>query len=80
MPTALPFLLAACAASTPGDIAAPPEALMAPCAAPLRLPQRDATQAEVERWWGHDRSALRDCAARHGLLIDWAEGQMAARP
>lgn len=71
-------LLAACSGSTPADLAPPPEALMAPCAAPMALPLRDATQAEVERWWGRDRSALRACAARHGALVGWAEGQLSA--
>jgi hypothetical protein len=71
-------LLAACAGSTPADLSPPPDALLASCAAPLSLPDRDATQAEVERWWGRDRSALRACAARHGGLVAWAEGQLAA--
>ncbi|MBK5928583.1 hypothetical protein [Rhodobaculum claviforme] len=64
----------------PADLAPPPPALVAPCAAPVALPDRDATQAEVERWWGADRAALGDCAARHALLADWAAGQIAARP
>ena len=73
-------LLAACGGSTPADLAPPAAVLMAPCAGPVALPHRDATQAEVEHWWGRDRSALRDCAARHGLLAEWAGGQLSATP
>jgi len=78
MPTVCLCLLAACGGSTPADLAPPPEALTAACAGPVALPHRDATQAEVERWWGRDRSALRACAERHALLADWAAGQLAA--
>lgn len=78
MPAGWLCLLAACSGSTVADLAPLPEALTAPCPAPLSLPARDATQAEVESWWGRDRSALRDCAARHTLLADWAAGQAAA--
>lgn len=80
MPTGLLCLLAACSGSAPADLAPPPAAVIAPCDAPLALPRRDATQAEVERWWGRDRSALRACRARHALLAAWAVGQAAARP
>ncbi|MGY6634064.1 MAG: Rz1-like lysis system protein LysC [Alkalilacustris sp.] len=80
MPGALLCLLAACTASAPADLAPPPPALLDPCALPTPLPHRDATQAEVEHWWGEDRSALRRCGARHALLVEWATGQLAARP
>ena len=73
-------LLAACGASAPADLTRPPPELMAACGVPVALPDRAATQAEVERWWGADRSALRSCGARHGLLAEWAAGQLAARP
>ena len=69
---ALPCLLGACGASTPVDVPPPPAEMVSRCAAPLSLPARDATQAEVERWWGRDRAALRDCADRHAALSDWA--------
>jgi hypothetical protein len=65
-------LLAACSVSVPVEVPPPPAALVVPCDLPLALPGRDATQAEVERWWGRDRAALRDCAERHGLLVRWA--------
>ena len=80
MPTGCLCLLAACSGSTPADLAPPPEALTASCAVPLALPARDATQAEVERWWGRDRAELRACGERHALLADWAAGQVAAGP
>ncbi len=72
-------LLAACNGSTPAELAPPPAALLSPCERPASLPGRDATQAEVERWWGADRSALRACADRHQLLADWALGQAEVR-
>lgn len=74
MPAGSLCLLAACSASVPVEVQPPPAALVEPCALPLALPVRDATQAEIERWWGADRSALRNCADRHGLLARWAEG------
>ena len=77
--SALPFLLAACGASTGADLATPPDGLRAPCPAPSALPARDMTQAEVEIAWGRDRDALRDCAERHALLVEFIEGQRAAR-
>lgn len=55
------YLLAACRGSVPGDVPLPPAALLVPCDLPVKLPGRDATQAEVERWWGSDRAALREC-------------------
>lgn len=71
-------LLGACSGSVPADLPAPPASLAVPCALPVTLPDRDATQAEAEHWWGRDRSALRNCAARHDGLVAWAEGQRAA--
>lgn len=78
MPILWLCLLAACGDSTAADLAPPPAALLDPCTLPLALPDRDATQSEVERWWGHDRSALRECAGRQALLAHWAAGQLAA--
>ena len=49
----------------------PPPSLIAPCAAPVRLPERDATQGEVETWWGRDRRALRECGEKHAALANY---------
>lgn len=67
-------LLAACSGSVPVEVPPPPPALVGACAEPARLPVRALTQAEVERLWGADRGRLRDCAGRHRVLADWAEG------
>lgn len=75
---ALLWALTACGGSTAGDITPPPDSLLPACGLPISLPHRELTQAEVEIWWGRDRSALRDCAARHELLAEWALGQIAA--
>lgn len=75
----LPCLLAACNGSTVAEIEAPPETIVRPCTPPVDLPDRDATQAEVEIWWGRDRTALRDCAERHELMVKFIAGQFAAR-
>lgn len=80
MPLAALWALTACAGSTGADLPAAPVALSAPCVLPQSLPPRDLTQAEVERLWGRDRGALRDCSARHGLLVTFVAGQRAARP
>ena len=76
---ALPWALTACAGSIAGDLEPPPAALVAPCDEPAQLPVRTLTQAEVEVWWGRDRAALRDCGEWHGLLVEWAQGQVGAR-
>lgn len=75
---ALPCLLAACGASTGADLPAPPDGLGAPCTLPAALPARAMTQGEVEIAWGRERAALRDCAKRHALLVEFIEGQRAA--
>jgi len=72
MLTGFPLALTACAASTVSNPAiGPPPSLMVPCVAPVKLPERALTQAEVETFWGQDRTALRRCGGRHGGLIDW---------
>ena len=58
------------------DVAPPPDTLVVPCAQPLGLPMRALTQGEAEVLWGRDRSGLRDCGERHGLLVEWARGQV----
>lgn len=67
--------LAACSGFRAADIEPLPDTVAAPCDLPVALPLRTLTQAEVERFWGSDRDALRDCAARHGLAVAHVEGQ-----
>lgn len=68
----LPWVLTACAASPGVSVPrpSPPPSLTAPCAAPVALPDRGLTQAEVETLWGRDRSALRECGAKLRGLAD----------
>jgi len=77
----LPLGLTACAASTVSSPAiGPPPSLMVPCVAPVKLPERALTQAEVETFWGRDRTALRRCGGRHRALVGWvAESHTRAR-
>ena len=55
-------------ASDDATAIAPPPSLLLRCEAPLDLPSRDLSGAEVEIMWGRDRSALRTCASRHDAL------------
>ena len=55
-------LLTGCAASPSVD----PARLIVPCDAPVVLPDRALSDQEIERLWGRDRAALRDCGARTG--------------
>ena len=62
---AAPLLaLTACAASPSVKAPPPPPSLIAPCRAPVALPDRGLSQGEVETLWGRDRSALRECGAK----------------
>jgi hypothetical protein len=73
--------LTACAGFRAADIAPLPEPVGVPCAPPVALPVRSLTRAEVERFWGADRDALRDCGARHGLTVAHLQAQrMTRRP
>lgn len=65
------LLLASCG-STNVERLDPPPSLLAPCAAPVRLPERDLTDQDVEVLWGRDRSALRSCGSRLDGLAKWA--------
>ena len=65
------LLLASCG-STNVDRLDPPPSLLVPCAAPVRLPERDLTDQDVEVMWGRDRSALRSCGSRLDGLAKWA--------
>ena len=75
----VPCLLTACVGSTASvKPEGPPPSLVQECRAPVALPARDASQAEVERWWRADRAALAECREKHGGLAGWA-ARVAAR-
>jgi hypothetical protein len=63
-PLLLAFLLSACAAFPSAD----PAPVIVPCDAPVVLPDRALSDQDIERLWGRDRSALRDCAGRVAAL------------
>lgn len=66
------LFLASCASTSVEKLRiATPPSLTVPCAAPVRLPERALTGAEVEILWGRDRSALRACASKHAGLVAW---------
>jgi hypothetical protein len=58
--------LAGAAAQAPGD-------LDKPCERPQRLPERDLSAGEVERFWGRDRASLAACGDRHAANVRWRE-------
>jgi len=72
--------LVACSGSTVSGalIDPPPPSLTAPCGDPLRLPARDATQEEVERWWRADRANLLACGDKQAGLVAWIAGLLQA--
>lgn len=63
--------LAQCASTLSGELRLdPPDAsLTQTCAPPVDLPNRELTQAEVERFWGQDRAALIVCRDRLSGLV-----------
>jgi len=68
--------LTACAGSMPSagiDVDPPAPSLTQPCRSPVRLPEREVTQAEAENYWLRDRRSLVDCASRHNGLTQWAQ-------
>lgn len=74
MLTGLLFLLQACAASIqsstePPRLAEAPSELTGACATPVRLPERELSQAEVEEFWLRDRQALIDCGLTKEALL-----------
>ncbi|WBC28301.1 hypothetical protein DPMD02_36 [Desulfofustis phage LS06-2018-MD02] len=70
------LVLTACAGSMPSadlDVSLPAPSLTQPCRPPLRLPEREVTQAEAEGYWLRDRRSLVDCASRHQGLTQWVQ-------
>lgn len=71
----LTLALAGCAERvTPVEIPPPPAMAVEACRPPVSIPVREATQAEVEQWWGRDRTSLRECGARQRVLTAWSDG------
>ncbi len=50
----------------------PVPSLIIPCAMAVRLPDRELTQSEVEKYWLMDRYKLVDCRGKHHELIAWS--------
>ncbi len=77
-------LLAGCGALTrSGETAglrleAPPAEMVQEIAAPVRLPERELTQGDVERSWKADRASLVIGRKRHRALVDWYAARDAA--
>jgi hypothetical protein len=75
----LALAVTACAGSggsgktTPPQFGAIPPKYKKACAKPGELPDRDLTQAEVERYWGKDRAGLINCAATKQGLVKFIE-------
>lgn len=44
-----------------------------PCAAPVRIPDRDLAERETVTLWGADRTALRICEARRSAAVSGGE-------
>lgn len=70
------LVLTACGDSTvrveaPTAPVKPPVAFVVPCKDPVKIPERDLTQADVEKMWATDRDRLRNCSARHAAVITW---------
>jgi len=65
----LPFLVVGCKGST-GSVK-PETSMLRSCALPASLPDRDLTQAEVERFWIRDRQNLINCGVSKKALVNW---------
>ncbi len=69
------LVLGACAASIgsiePPTLAPPPASFADPCNRPIRLPDGEMTQLQVEEFWIIDRSRLVNCSDRHAALGDF---------
>jgi hypothetical protein len=46
-----------------------PEAAKVPCDAPVTLPERDLKPSEVTRFWGRDRTSLKQCELRRRAAV-----------
>jgi len=51
------------------ELAPAPIELTRVCPAPVDLPDRGLSQADVERLWSRDRASLVTCRNRHGALV-----------
>jgi hypothetical protein len=69
------LVLSGCFSADGPTLAAPPASLLAACPDPVAIPRRDLTGAEIEVFWGRDRTALRTCAQRHGALVKEVAGR-----
>lgn len=66
--------------SVPPVLTEPDRALVRACLGPVRLPQGELLQKDVERLWIADRKALIECGRRHKALRDfYAERDAAVR-
>jgi hypothetical protein len=69
----LGFLLTACGGSTkldkPGLQAAIDSKLLEKCSRPVKLPNRDLTQLDIERFWAKDRAELIKCGLTKEKLV-----------
>lgn len=65
--------LAACSGSivsTDGTkLTAADSSVTGPCARPVKLPNRDLSQADVERYWSRDRANLVRCAGEKAEVV-----------
>ena len=72
-------VLTACAGSTrsnnnlQGVLTPAPAELVVPCASPITLPERELTQAEVERYWLKDRKNLVICKRQKDGVVKYYE-------
>ena len=71
MLAALPLAVTACAGSTKSGNVKPELAVTQKCKLPVSLPDRDLTQAEVEKFWMRDRKALLECGVTKESLVKW---------
>jgi hypothetical protein len=63
-------MLTACLGSSSVKPSTVPPSLKSGCADPVALPDRGLNDAEIELFWGRDRSALRACGSKHNALAD----------
>lgn len=80
MLTGLLLALTACADSIQSSTEAPrlndaPAALTQDCSRPVRIPDRELTQAEVEELWLRDREALIACGLNRAALQEFYENR-----